>query len=91
MARASATETASHRQEVKAVPPGIFDRRPDGSYRFRVKDWFFAMYVRENWKKVGAARMWEMLNRDGRGKLYLRKVRAFLPPSEFEQLSAACI
>jgi Replication initiation factor len=61
------------------VPPGLFDRDSDGSYRFGVSEWCFYMYVRDNWRTLGAAQMWSMLNRDRNGKLYLRKMRDFLP------------
>ena len=37
------------------------------------------MYVRDNWKTLGAAQMWSVLNRDRNGKLYLRKMHEFLP------------
>jgi hypothetical protein len=64
------------------VPPGLFDRDSSGAYRFRVSEWCFYMYVRENWNELGAAQMWSMLNRDRHGRLYLNKMRDFLPMKE---------
>jgi hypothetical protein len=65
------------------IPPGLGDKvsLPWGGekYRFRVLEWMSYMYVRENWKKLGAAQMWSMLNRDRHGRLYLRKMAEFLP------------
>ena len=69
------------------IPPGMFDRDAFGKYRFQVKDWFCYMYVRENWKTIGAAQMWKMLNRDGEGDLYLRQMAEFLPIEAFRELS----
>jgi hypothetical protein len=69
------------------IPPGPFDRTPSGKFRFRVLDWMAYMYVRENWKTLGAAQMWSMLNRDRNGKLYLRQMAEFLPIEAFRELS----
>jgi hypothetical protein len=68
------------------IPPTAFDKvtQPWGeaTYRFRVLEWLAYMYVRENWKTFGAAQMWSILNRDRHGKLYLEKMKEFLPPQE---------
>lgn len=68
------------------IPPGLFDKNstPWGAekYRFRVLEWMAYMYVRDNWKTLGAAQMWSMLNRDRNGRLYLRKMKEFLPVEE---------
>ena len=61
--------------EIESHPvPGVFDRDSSGAFRFDVLDWCFYMYVRENWRSYGAAQMWAMLNRDGRGRCLLRKL-----------------
>jgi hypothetical protein len=65
------------------IPPGLFEKvsLPWGGdkYRFRVCEWMAYMYVRDNWKTLGAAQMWSMLNRDRNGKLYMKKMKDFLP------------
>jgi len=66
----------------RTVPPGLYDRDVDGSYRFSVPQWCFYMYVREHWNTEGASQMRQMLNRDRNGKLYLKRMREFLPVSE---------
>lgn len=67
----------------QVIPPGLFDKVsvPWGGekYRFRVCEWMAYMYVRDNWKTLGGAQMWSMLNRDRHGKLYLEKMKDFLP------------
>jgi hypothetical protein len=68
------------------IPPTVFDKvtQPWGeaAYRFRVLEYLAYMYVRENWKTLGAAQMWSILNRDHEGKRYLEKMKDFLPPQE---------
>src|SRR5208282_3872033 len=61
------------------IPPGCFDRDAAGEYRFKVKDWLAYMFVHQNWKSLGAAQMWSILNRDRNGKLYLHQMAEFLP------------
>jgi hypothetical protein len=64
------------------VPPGLYDRDSSDSYRFSVPEYGFYMWVRENWKVLGAGQMWSMLNRDRHGRLYLNKMREFFPAEE---------
>jgi len=66
----------------QVVPPGVFDRDASGAYRFRVKEWMAYMFAHQNWKVLSAAQMWSILNRDRHGRLYLEKMREFLPVEE---------
>jgi hypothetical protein len=72
---------------VVPIPPGLCDRDAQKHYRFRVLDWMACMFVHENWKTLGAAQMWSMLNRDRNGKLYLRQMAEFLPIEALCELS----
>jgi hypothetical protein len=67
------------------IPPGLFDRDATGAYRFRVDQWCFYMYVRQNWEELGAAQMWSMLNRDRGGNWYLKQLKEFLPSMDEDE------
>lgn len=71
----------------RQIPPGPFDRDPDGRFRFSVWDWCASMYVREHWNAEGASQMRQILNRDRNGKFYLRKLREFLPADSDEGIA----
>lgn len=64
------------------IPPDAFARDASGAYRYGVKDWMAAMFVHHNWKTLGAAQMWSIVNRDRHGRRYLAQMKEFLPVEE---------
>ena len=62
--------------------PSFSDRNPDGSYRYRPKQFVAGQWFREHLKKDGAAVVWGKLNCDGNGKRRLEALGDFVPPDE---------
>lgn len=65
------------RLDAETKPPGVFDRDPSGKCRLRFVDWAAYMWIRDNWKRLGATKVWSMVNRDGRGLYYVRRMQKF--------------
>jgi hypothetical protein len=61
------------------IPPGAFDKTPDGSFRFSIPEWLMGTAIHDRWKSQGAFQMRQILNRDRHGKAYLNKFKEFIP------------